>query len=147
VEAQGIANTLLEEEPMYAVLSTSSKLSKKRRMSLSDLAQETVIIYPAQPRPSFADQVLGQFRAHGFPLDRTLETNGLQTAVGLVAAGVGVSLVPRSVQRLQRNDVIYRPIADAGIVSAVLMTTRVETPSADLHAFMKATTKAFGKSV
>jgi DNA-binding transcriptional LysR family regulator len=146
IEAQGIANLLLEEEPMYAVLSAVSKLSKKRRLSLADLAEETVIVYPAQPRPSFADQVLGQFRAHGFPLEKTLETNGLQTAIGLVAAGVGVSLVPRSVQRLQRDDVVYRPIADAGIVSAVLMTTRAETPSADLQAFMQATTKAFKKS-
>jgi DNA-binding transcriptional LysR family regulator len=53
-----------------------------------------------------------------------MEANELQTAIGLVAAGVGVALVPESVRRLHRDDVDYRPLADAGVVSPVIMNVR-----------------------
>jgi DNA-binding transcriptional LysR family regulator len=132
VEAEGLVNTVIEEEPLVAVLPAGSALARLKRLSLQQLSQQTVILYPAQPRPSFADQVLAHFRVKGCPIASTFETNGLQTAVGMVAAGIGVSLVPRSVQRFRRDDIAYRPISDAGIVSPMLMTTRVDDRSADL---------------
>jgi DNA-binding transcriptional LysR family regulator len=116
-----------------------------RRLSLKDLAQQTVILYPAQPRPSFADQVLAHFRVRGCPIQAPFETNGLQTAVGLVAAGIGVSLVPRSVQRFRREDIVYRPISDSGIVSPMLMTTRVDDRSEDLRTLCAAVQAACGE--
>ncbi|HOB66775.1 LysR family transcriptional regulator [Ottowia sp.] len=135
IDHDGLENTLVTEEPMVAVLPIGSPLVSQRVVTLKSLAQQTVVLYPAQPRPSFADQVIGHFRVRGLSIDRTFETNGLQTAIGLVAAGIGVSLVPSSVQRLQRDDVIYRSIDDAGLVSPMLMTTRAKDPSADLATF------------
>lgn len=132
IEMEGLVNTVIEEEPLVAVLAANSPLSKAKAISIETLSQQTVILYPAQPRPSFADHVAAQFRSHGCPISRVFETNGLQTAIGLVAAGVGVSLVPRSVERLQRDDITYRPISNAGIVSPMLMTTRVSDASVDL---------------
>lgn len=134
IESEGLVSTLVEEEPLVAVLPDQAEWRRVRSVSLQMLATRTVVVYPAHPRPSFADQVLAQFRAHGMPLPRTYETNGLQTAIGLVAAGVGVSLVPSSVQRLQRNDILYRPIRDGGVITPTLMTTRVGEISADLKA-------------
>ena len=132
IEAEGLVNTLIEEEPLVAALPSNSDLAAQKMLSLAALAEQTVILYPAQPRPSFADQVLAQFRVRGCPATRTFETNGMQTAIGLVAAGIGVSLVPRSVQRLRRDDVVYRPVSDGGVVSPMLMTTRQSDSSADL---------------
>lgn len=60
------------------------------------------------------------------------ETNGLQTAIGLVAAGLGISIVPASVQRLKRDDTVYRPVAQQTLVSPMLMTTREGDTSRDL---------------
>ena len=135
IDNAGLVNTLVTEEPMVAVLTTGSPLASQRVVSLQILASQTVVLYPAQPRPSFADQVIGHFRVRGLSIDSTFETNGLQTAIGLVAAGIGVSLVPSSVQRLQRDDIVYRSIDDAGLVSPMLMTTRAKDPSADLATF------------
>ncbi|MFX8708293.1 LysR substrate-binding domain-containing protein, partial [Acinetobacter baumannii] len=77
------------------------------------------------PRPSFADQVLRQFSVRGYEVRKTYETNGLQTAIGLVAAGMGVTIVPNSVQRLNRTDIAYRPILEEGLTSPLIMTVRL----------------------
>lgn len=132
IEVEGLVNTLIEEEPLVAVLPVGNPLAPCETVSLKDLSEQTMILYPAQPRPSFADQVMAQFRLRGFPLTRIYETNGLQTAIGLTAAGIGVSVVPRSVQRLRRDDVVYRPISDSGVVSPTLMTTRIGESSPDV---------------
>ena len=132
ITSDGLVNTLIQEEPMVAALPADSSLAKLKTLTLRALSEQTVILYPATPRPSFADQVLTQFRAHGFPLTNVYETNGLQTAIGLVAAGVGVSLVPASVQRLKRDDMTYRLVEQQTLVSPMLMTTREGDVSTDL---------------
>lgn len=137
LDADGLVNTLLDEEPLIAVLPVDATPSQSSSLTLRDLAEQVVVIYPAQPRPSFADQVLSQFRLRGLSVNKTFETNGLQTAIGLVAAGVGVTIVPKSVQRLKRDDVVYRPISDLGVTTSVLMTTRFQDPSSDVAEFCR----------
>lgn len=88
-----------------------------------------LIIYPSTPRPSYADNVLGLFRRRGLKVQVIQEANELQTAVGLVASEMGVTLVPASVQRMHREDVDYVPLAETGIVSPVVMSRRKEPPS------------------
>jgi LysR family transcriptional regulator, benzoate and cis,cis-muconate-responsive activator of ben and cat genes len=46
------------------------------------------------PRPSYADQVLALFRDGGLKPPAVFEIRELQTALGLVAAEVGICLVP-----------------------------------------------------
>lgn len=132
IDAEGLINTLVVDEPLVAALPATNELARLKNVTLQLLSAQVVILYPAQPRPSFADQVMARFRERAFPLTRTFETNGLQTAIGLVAAGIGITLVPQSVQRLRRDDVVYRPIKETGITSPMLMTTRVGDSSVDL---------------
>ena len=102
---------------------------------MATLAAEHVILYPARPRPGYADQVLGHFRARGLVVSSSREVNELQAAVGLVAAGVGVTLVPSCVRRLRRDDVRYKPITDAGVTSPVVMMYRADDRSAAVSRF------------
>ena len=60
--------------------------------------REPLLLYPAKPRPSYADQVLEMFRSRGLRPTVALETNEVQTAIGLVVAGIGYALVPQSVR-------------------------------------------------
>jgi hypothetical protein len=41
-----------------------------------------------------------------------------------VAAEVGVCLVPASIERLRRDNVVYRPLEDEKAVSPIIMSTR-----------------------
>ncbi len=58
-------------------------------------------------------------------------TNELQTAIGLVAAGLGVALVPASVQQQHRADIGYARLTDVEAVSPIILSQRrgdVSTP-------------------
>jgi DNA-binding transcriptional LysR family regulator len=91
-------------------------------LSLHDLVNETLIIFPKAPRPSYADQVLAAFRDRGLEPARIYETRELQIALGLVAAGEGISVVPSSVYGLD----------DSNLVSPIIMSMRMLDESEDL---------------
>jgi len=135
LEDREISCEVILEEPLVAALSAQHRLLSAQRVGLRRLAAEPLILYPARPRPSYADQVLQVFRSRGLAPTVAMEVNELQTAMGLVAAGVGVALVPASMQRLYRDDVAYRPLSDAGVMSPVLMHFRAGDRSAHLARF------------
>lgn len=142
LQTQGLAFVQIQQERLVAVLPAQLASAGHNSIKLAELARHTVILYPAAPRPSFADQVLAQFRAADIQVPRQFETNGLQTAIGLVAAGIGVTVVPQSVQRLQRDEVVYKEISDSSLVSPILMMTRSGDGSADVARLCHAVTRA-----
>lgn len=117
------------EEPLVAVFPLGHALLARNKVTLAQLAEERFILYPARPRPSYADQVLEIFSGRGLRPTIVKEANEMQTAIGLVAAGVGVTLVPRSVQGLHRSDVVYRPLSNKGVHSPVIMNFRANDRS------------------
>ncbi|NKF20750.1 LysR family transcriptional regulator [Solimonas marina] len=135
IHSEGLENVVLMQEPMVVALPSHSPLVHEARISLERIAGETLLLYPATPRPSYADEVLRQFTTRGYELARTFEVNGLQTAIGLVAAGMGVTIVPSSVQRLHRDDIAYRPLAEEELSSTLIMTVRAGDSSPLLQRF------------
>lgn len=119
-----ITAELVREEPLVAALPADHPLVRSKKLSLRQLASEPLLLYPAKPRPSYADQVLAIFRARELRPAIALEANELQTAIGLVASGMGYTLVPRSVQGLHREGVTYLPLTDKGVHTQVIMNSR-----------------------
>ncbi len=130
-----IASVTLFNEPLLAALPMGHPLLAQASIGLADLAQAGLIVYPARPRPSYADQVLAILAERGLRPAVVKEANEMQTALGLVAAGIGVALVPASVQGLQRTDVAYRSLAEDGVVSPVIMHFRMGDTSPLLRQF------------
>ncbi|TWG88837.1 DNA-binding transcriptional LysR family regulator [Cupriavidus gilardii J11] len=124
-----IARTVVMAEALVAAVPRAHPLLKQRAVDAEALAAHPLILYPARPRPSYADHVLSLFRARGLQPHVALEANELQTALGMVAAGLGITLVPASVQRLHRDDVRYHPIDAAGFTSPVIMSHRADDRS------------------
>ena len=69
--------------------------------------------------------------------DKVKTIKELQSALGLVAAGVGCCPVPASVQRLRRDKVIYRPLDEPDATSPVIMSSRWEDKSPELKLILK----------
>ena len=90
------------------------------------------MLYPGNPRPSYADHVIALFDTHGLSLKVAQWTNELQTAIGLVGAGMGVTLVPASVQVLHRADIGYTPIVETTATSPIILSRRVNDQSPGL---------------
>ena len=53
------------EEPVVAALPATHRLARRKRLPLAELVGEPLLLYPAKPRPSYADQVLDMFRSRG----------------------------------------------------------------------------------
>ncbi|MBV7486712.1 LysR family transcriptional regulator [Bordetella sp. BOR01] len=124
-----IERRVLMAEPLVAALPLQHPLARRRRVGIAQLAAQPFVLYPARPRPNYADHVLGLFRAAGYAPRVVQEANELQTAIGLVAAGLGVTVVPASVQRLHRVDVAHVPIDAASFVSPVILSYRKDDRS------------------
>lgn len=129
---------LLRNEKLIAALPEKHPMTARSGpLRLGDLAASPLVVYPKAPRPSYADQVLALFRDAGLTPPAVHEVRELQTALGLVAAEAGVCLVPASIERLRRDNVVYRAFAQDYIVSPVIMSTRKGDRSAELTLILK----------
>lgn len=129
-EDPAIRRTIIERERLVVAIPSSHALARvKAAVQLADLASEAMILYPSTPRPSYADHILSLFHDHDLALVKTREVRELQTALGLVAADLGVCVVPESLRRLRRDDIRYRPIGDAGAVSPIILSWRAADTS------------------
>jgi DNA-binding transcriptional LysR family regulator len=133
-----VERILLRNERLVAALPSAHPLSKRRGpLRLEDLAAEPLVVYPKAPRPSYADQVLALFRKRDLKPPAVYEVREFQTALGLVAAETGVCLVPASVERLRRDNVVYRPLEEADAVSPIIMSTRKGDESPDIALLLR----------
>ncbi|RYE73956.1 MAG: LysR family transcriptional regulator [Oxalobacteraceae bacterium] len=131
---QAVRRILLIEERLVAAMSKAHPLALDAApLKLRDLQLETVIVYPSTPRPSFADQVLALFNQLGLTPGKVLEVGELQIALGLAAAGQGITVVPDGLLTMKRNDITYRPIADRQAVSPVIFSVRLMDRSEELQ--------------
>lgn len=121
----GLTRRVLREEKLAIAAPHGHRLGRmKRRLMLRNVVDIPLILYPNAPRPSYADQVLSFYRKSGLEPKVAIEVRELQTALGLVAAGVGISVVPSSVRRLGREDVDYIPLEEPDIASPIIVSHR-----------------------
>jgi DNA-binding transcriptional LysR family regulator len=137
-EDANIRRVILREEKLIVALPEGHPLSRaKPVLALRDLLNETLIIFPKAPRPSYADQVLAAFRDRALEPHRIYEVRELQIALGLVAAGEGISVVPSSVHGLKRDDVSYKELDDPTLVSPIIMSMRALDESRDIREMLE----------
>ncbi|MBB4368362.1 DNA-binding transcriptional LysR family regulator [Bradyrhizobium sp. cir1] len=132
-----IRREVIVEESLLVALSPDHPLRERETLRFVDIAAEPLVLYPRSPRPSYADQILSFFRDRSMEAQVVQEVRELQTALGLVAAGVGISLVPQSVQHLRRHDVLYRPLAEDSITSPLIMSFRASDTSPEVREILE----------
>ncbi|WP_414449684.1 LysR substrate-binding domain-containing protein [Burkholderia sp. 22PA0099] len=119
---------VLEERLAVALPRASPMAGSTQPMPIGELAGQRLIVYPKEPRPGFADQVLSAMHGHGVALNEVLEVREIQTALGLVAAEFGVCVIPQSACQM-RHDVHYRLIDDERVTSPVILNHRLNDNS------------------
>jgi DNA-binding transcriptional LysR family regulator len=125
----------LYEEPLVAALPAEHPLASRRRVSLRALSAEPFVMFSRQLGPGMHDLVVATFQAAGLALTIAHESTHLYTSLGLVAAGLGVSLMPRSIQNLQRSGVVYRPLTAPAPTVELGMVYRADDASPTVARF------------
>jgi DNA-binding transcriptional LysR family regulator len=124
----------LMREPLVAVLNAGHPLveGSERGLHLAQLAQEPFVFFPRTYGSGLYAQLLNLARDAGFSPHFAQEAGEAMTIIGLVAAGLGVSVLPASYQRIRIDGVVYRTLLDQEAVTAVWLVQRkgAQTPMA-----------------
>jgi DNA-binding transcriptional LysR family regulator len=111
----------LLEDPLYLALPRAHRLAGRARLRLGELAREAwVQTSAASP---CARQVVRSCHAAGFEPNVAFESDDYQTVQGLVAAGVGVALIPELALSVVREDIVIRTLSPAPPVRKVIAAT------------------------
>jgi DNA-binding transcriptional LysR family regulator len=95
------------DEPMRIAVPAAHRLAARGSAPLSALAGEPFILFPRSFGTSLYDEILGACRQAGFSLVISQEAPQMSSIVNLVAAELGVSVVPESTAQVQLPGVRY----------------------------------------
>ncbi len=117
---------LLREESLVVAVPIDHPIIQRRQstITIADLANENLLLYPKSPRPSFIDFVLGLFEERNIEPSSFSEVSELHVALGLVAAGEGITIVPQALKNLRGTEIGYIPLEDGLLTSPVIMNVR-----------------------
>lgn len=131
-----LAHTIMFDDPFVAALPCNHPLAKQASISVTDLGKEPFIIYPKDPMSVFGQQMLSLLRSAGENPIVAYEAIEIHTALALVAAGLGWTLVGRSIAVNNRSDVIFVPVHDLQAGTSMVAVTRANEDSKLAAAFL-----------
>ncbi|TVY00985.1 LysR family substrate-binding domain-containing protein [Paenibacillus cremeus] len=97
----------VHQETCLAVVPKLHPLAQRASIAMSDLSAERFILVEREVWPSWYDDILSKCRDAGFSPIIRQDVKEIQTVVGLVAAGLGISIVPKSTDNLHARDVAF----------------------------------------
>lgn len=103
---------LLRERLLVALPARARDRYARGPLPLASLAAEPFILFPRKAGAGLYDLVVGCCQRAGFTPRIDQEAIQMQTIVSLVAAGMGIALVPASLRHLRRTGVEYRSLRD-----------------------------------
>lgn len=132
----------VSREPLVAVLPEGHALAIRETVPLAALAGEDFVLWPRRSGSAVYDRILGLCAEAGFSPRVTQESEEHQVIAGLVAAGLGVSLVIGDPALFSGRGVVFRTVRSPGwIWELALAWRRGESPPA-VRAFVELTERA-----
>lgn len=116
-----ISVTALAEDRLAAVVPVAHRTAGRTCIELGDLREERFVGFPAGA--TIRDAVDGEARRQGFVPDFVCEANDVGRIRAMVAAGLGVSVLPLG-DVGDRTDVVAVPLLESHLTHEVLVATR-----------------------
>jgi len=133
----GLVFRTISREPLLVALPSAHPLARLPAVRLSALAGEPFVLYPDHPRPSWTEFVVGLCQQAAFRPIVAQRTVEIQTTLSLVAAGIGLSIVPECVGNILRNDVVFRRLTGVRVRTELLAAFREDEASPVVKTFLK----------
>ncbi|MBI2317877.1 MAG: LysR family transcriptional regulator [Betaproteobacteria bacterium] len=125
------------KEPFIVALPLDHPLARRDKVMLRSLAQEPFVFFNRVDAPVVYDQTLRICERAGFSPHIVQEARPMATVIGLVAAGMGVSIVPTSMQRINIEHVAYRPLGGTRAVNEFVVAWHRDHRSPVLSRFLE----------
>jgi DNA-binding transcriptional LysR family regulator len=136
-EATDLDVMLFWQEPLVVALPEKHLLTKKANVSIADLIDQEFVMPSYQVVSGLPEKIYALCEQAGFIPKVALEAVFTVTILGLVAAEIGISILPASVQNLQRTGVVYRPIKEKTIANQLIAVWRKQNSSIILQRFLE----------
>ena len=107
VGGEGLTLDPLVDEPMMIVLPQWHPRARDHSMPLAALAPDTFILFPRAIGPGLHDAIIASCQRAGFSPKLGLEASQTVSIIHMVAAGFGVSIVPRSLDQIRAEGAVY----------------------------------------
>ena len=132
-----IRRILLRNEPLMVAVHAQHYLANAANgLHLSDLIDESILIFPNHSKPNFSTQIRSLFYENGLDPAHLTEIREVQLALGLVAADEGICIIPESAKAIQIPNLTLLPLLDSTAISPVFLATRNMDENANIHSLL-----------
>ncbi|HCW98755.1 MAG TPA: LysR family transcriptional regulator [Pantoea sp.] len=133
-----LRHQLLLREPLRAVVHWAHPLADAESISISELANEPFVFFDPQGGTALHGEILGLLHRYHIKPYIMQEVGEAMTILGLVATGLGVSILPASFARARLADVVWLPLREEDALSEVwLVWSGEREPSMQMRNMMK----------
>ena len=123
--------------PLVVAIPEDHVLARRRSVALADLKEESFVMYPREAGTGIYWQVIDLCAKAGFRPQVAREVLEPSTLVGLVAAGVGVAIVPADMNCIRFKGVEYKKLVDPDAYSTLYLACRESDSNPHLGIFSK----------
>jgi DNA-binding transcriptional LysR family regulator len=134
--SSGLKLTVVHREEFVVILPKGHRLARDKQLRLARLREEAFVAYGRQWAPGFFDAIVQMCVKEGFSPNIVQETGEMYTAIALVAAGVGVAILPKSVVLAQSKNIVMKKLPALVERSEIAIATRADDPSPLVRAFV-----------
>ncbi len=143
LSVDGLSIDSIHREPFAMVLPKAHPLCSEKALKLRQLADEPFIAYGRKWAPSFYDHWTAMCDKAGFHPNVVQEVGEMDTALFLVAAGIGVAILPEGIARRSRSGVKVKPLTTESVISEIGVAVQTSRAAPLLQRFVKVA-KQFG---
>ena len=123
--------------PLVVAIPHDHALARRQSLTLADLKGDSFIMYPREAGTGIYWQVMDLCAKAGFRPRVAREVLESSTLIGLVAAGVGIAIVPADMDCIRFEGIEYKRLVDAEAYSTLYLAYRKTDESVHLHALLK----------
>jgi DNA-binding transcriptional LysR family regulator len=124
-------------EPLAVAMPRDHRLAKRPAVPIRALAPERFVVFPRHVAPGLYDQIMSLCSSGGFRPIVAQEAAEIPTIISLVAAGLGIAIVPSSVQSLRHERVVYRALRPGSAMTEMAIAYERDNRSAVLRSFLQ----------
>ena len=117
----GLKFVPLVQEPIVMVLPAWHPLAHSKSAPLSALAQERIILFTRTINPAVYDAILAAFVRAGFSPQLAQEAPQVASAIPMVAAGLGITLVPESMSCIRPDGVAFISVEGPALLAEICL--------------------------
>lgn len=103
----------IQREALVAVLPSTHRLAGRSTLRLPDLHAESFIMVPRSDGSALHQRIIASCNAAGFSPNIVTGAKMFVTVIGLVAAGMGIAIVPAVCAQIRHPHVVFRKVLPA----------------------------------